>query len=374
MKKFLIMFALMVGIVSANAQTALQESKLTDNVSVGVNAGVATPLSFNKMFPLNTTVGIRIGKEFSPVFGVNIEGTTWLGSNDRQWFIDGFQTANAVERIRTSNRFDVPDENGVFHNTFRGINVGLNGTVNLTNLFLGYNGAPRSFELVTVTGLGWGHVFAPKSIGADKDNLTARTAIDFTFNLGKSKATSLYVEPAVLWNLNGNGFDGVQFNKNRAQLAISVGFVYRFKTSNGTHNFKKWDVGAILNENDVLKAKLDECEKRGPKVIEKIVKVPVDAATVRNGNDVWVVTFATGSSSLTKEAKYILNQVGDNIVVDVTATASPDGTAEFNQRLSERRAAVVADFLTNRGVKVNSFIGKGVNAETGRSAIVKPTK
>lgn len=79
MKKFLIMFALMLGMVSVNAQTALQESKLTDNISVGVNAGVSTPLSFNKVFPLNPTVGIRIGKEFSPVFGMNVEGTTWLG-------------------------------------------------------------------------------------------------------------------------------------------------------------------------------------------------------------------------------------------------------------------------------------------------------
>lgn len=363
MKKILFMFALIMGVVSANAQNAIQTTKFTDNVTVGVNAGVATPLSFNKMFPVSPIVGVRVGKDFTPVFGVNVEGTTWLGSNDKQLW------ANLPndERIRLSNRFDAQQ----YHNAFRGVNVGLNGTVNLTNLFLDYNGTPRNFELITVTGLGWGHVFVPSALGRDRDNLTAKTALDFTWNLGSKKATSIFVEPAVLWNLNGRGYDGIQFNKNRAQLAISVGFTYRFKTSNGTHNFKKWDVGALLDENDILKAKLDECENREPKVIEKIVKVPVDAATVRNGNDVWVVTFATGSSSLTNEAKYILNQVGDNIVVDVTATASPDGSAEFNQRLSERRAAVVADFLTNRGVKVNSFIGKGVNPETGRSAIVK---
>ena len=81
--------------------------------------------------------------------------------------------------------------------------------------------------------------------------------------------------------------------------------------------------------------------------------------------------FATASSSLTKEAEFVLNQIGNDIIVDVTATASPDGSAEFNQRLSEKRAAVVADYLTKRGVKVNSWAGKGVSVETGRSAIVK---
>lgn len=363
MKKFLIMFALMLGIVSANAQTALQESKLTDNVSVGVNAGVATPLSFNKMFPLNTTVGIRIGKQFNPVFGVNVEGTTWLGSNDRQWFTE---EVNGTRDL-ISNRFDVPDEKGVFRNTFRGINVGLNGTVNLTNLFLGYNGAPRSFELVTVTGLGWGHVFTPKTVSADKDNLTAKTALDFTFNLGKSKATSLYVEPAVLWNLNGDGFDGVQFNKNRAQLALSVGFVYHFKTSNGTHHFKSYDVGAMLNEIDRLNVEL-------AKKPTEVIKTVNNTTTVFAQKE-WVVQFAQGNSDLTDDAKEVLDRVPAGTKVNVVGIASPEGTDKFNARLSEMRAATVADYLKNRDVTVNSWIGKGVafGESTNRLAIVTVT-
>lgn len=373
MKKFLIMFALMLGMVSVNAQTALQESKLTDNISVGVNAGVSTPLSFNKVFPLNPTVGIRIGKEFSPVFGVNIEGTTWLGSNDRQWFIDGFKgQTDELSRIRESNRFDVPDFEGAFHNTFRGINVGVNGTVNLTNLFLGYNGAPRSFELVTVTGLGWGHVFAPSGnfpdgVKSDKDNLTAKIALDFTFNLGKSKATSFYVEPAVLWNLNGSGFDGVQFNKNRAQLALSVGFVYHFKTSNGTRHFKTYDVGAMVNEINRLN---EELAKKPTEVIK----------TVNNTNTVfaqkeWVVQFAQGKSDLTDDAKSVLDEVPTGTKVNVVGIASPEGTDEFNNKLSEMRAATVADYLKNRGVTISSWIGKGVafGESTNRLAIVTVT-
>lgn len=368
MKKFLIMFALMLGMVSVNAQTALQESKLTDNISVGVNAGVSTPLSFNKVFPLNPTVGIRIGKEFSPVFGMNVEGTTWLGSNDRQWFVDGFKgQTDEFSRIRVSNRFDVPDFEGAYHNTFRLINIGVNGTVNLTNLFLGYNGTPRSFELITVTGLGWGHIFAPSAIAPDRDFLSSKTALDFTFNLGKSKATSFYVEPAVLWNLNGSGFDGVQFNKNRAQLALSVGFVYHFKTSNGTHHFKTYDVGAMVNEINRLN---EELAKKPTEVIK----------TVNNTNTVfaqkeWVVQFAQGKSDLTDDAKSVLDNIPTGIKVNVVGIASPEGTDEFNNKLSEMRAATVADYLKNRGVAISSWIGKGValGESTNRLAIVTVT-
>jgi outer membrane protein OmpA-like peptidoglycan-associated protein len=67
---------------------------------------------------------------------------------------------------------------------------------------------------------------------------------------------------------------------------------------------------------------------------------------------------------------FILNQIGENSVVEITATASPEGAEKFNQKLSENRAKTVADFLNNRGIKVASAEGKGVDPEKGRTAIV----
>ena len=52
MKKFILMFALMLGILSANAQIATEKSNALDNISFGVTAGVSTPLDFNSMFPI----------------------------------------------------------------------------------------------------------------------------------------------------------------------------------------------------------------------------------------------------------------------------------------------------------------------------------
>ena len=49
-----------------------------------------------------------------------------------------------------------------------------------------------------------------------------------------------------------------------------------------------------------------------------------------------------------------------------------NGNPEFNQKISEERAAKVADYLTNQcGVKVNSWKGIGVDPLTGRAAVVK---
>lgn len=341
MKKFILMLALFSAVLGANAQIATQNANALDNISVGVTAGVSTPLDFNSVFPLNTNVGLKLQKDFTPEVGVQFEGLAILNDNH---FSD----------IKTM---------------VKATNVGVNGAFNLSNMFGEYMGTPRAFEVSAIVGLGWLHNW-----DTSVNNLTSKTGLDFAFNLGKKKAHSLVLTPAVYWNLTGNFPNHkVQFNKNHAQLAVNLTYVYHFKTSNGTHSFKTYDVGAMIGEIDRLSGALAECESREPKVIEKIVevKVPANTAAVVTNGEKWIVTFATASSTLTNEAKYILNQVGNDAIVDVVATASPDGSADFNQKLSEMRAARVKDYLVNRGVKVNSCEGKGVNPETGKTAIVK---
>ena len=340
MKKILLMLTLLFSVlVGVNAHVATENTKIFDNISIGVTAGVSTPMDLNSVFPLNTHIGLKVQKDFSTVFGLQAEGLAIL--NDKH-FSD-------------------------FKTMVKATNVGLNGVVNVSNLVLGYNGAPRVFEVNTVAGIGWLHAWDTYF-----NFLTAKTGLDLALNLGKKKAHSIVVTPAVYWNLNK--FGKVQFNKHGAQLALNVTYMYHFKTSNGTHSFKTYDVGAMNDEINFLRRSLDECNDKDPVVVERIVEKVVpspNAATVKSGNDLWIVTFATASSELTTEAKFILDQIGNDIIVDVTATASPDGPEKLNQVLSEKRAKNVADYLTTRGIKVNSWEGKGVNPKTGRSAIVK---
>lgn len=333
MKKFLFMIALFMGVVSANAQIATQNSYALDNIGIGATIGLSTPLN-GPMFPVNTFVGLKGTKDFTPYFGVQLEALATLGDNH---FAD----------LKTA---------------FKATHIGANAVFNVFNIFGGYNGTPRWFELNTVTGLGWLH-YADVS----RNYLDAKTGLDLVFNIGKKKAHSIVVTPAIYWNLTHAG--GIHFNSDEAQFAIAASYVYHFKTSNGTHHFKTWDIGALNDEINYLRGALDECQRKEPVVVEKIVD---NSTIIKTANDFWLVSFETAKSELSTEAKYILNQIGNDAIVDVIGTASEDGTPEFNQKISEERAAKVADYLTNqRGVKVNSWKGIGVDPLTGRAAVVK---
>ena len=328
---------MMVGFmtIGANAQIAIEESKVLDNTYVGLEVGGTSPLDFNSVFPTNPVAGIKFGKEFTPLLGFEVEGVAIF--NDNHW-----------TDVKTS---------------VKGTNLGVNGIVNLSNLIGGYNGEPRAFEFKTNTGLGWLHEW-----NTSGNALTAKTGLDLQINFGKTLAHSLVVTPAVYWNLNK--FGGIRFDKRAAQFGVSATYVYHFKTSNGTHHFKTYDVGAMESE---IKRLNEELSKKPKEVIKEVIKeVPAQRPTnvMRQlvPRNVFVF-FAQGSDELTDAAKTELDKVQGT--VEVTATASPEGTAEFNQELSENRAHRVADYLTAKGVKVESVKGLGVTGDdSGRVAIV----
>ena len=336
--------------IVVNAQTAVQTSKVLDNTYVGIGGGVATPLSFDGIFPLNQTATLRLGKLFTPIVGAEVEGTAWFGSH-----------------ADYAKRFD--GYNG--HNAFRGSYVGLNGLVNLTNLFWDYSGTPRNFELSAVAGAGWIHTFVPNHNDKYNNHLGAKTGLDFAFNLGDTKAHTITVSPAILWNLSvpGNKYGQLAFNKHGAQLYLGVGYTYHFKTSNGTHSFKVYDVGALNDEINRLNAELAKKPTQVEVVKEIVREVPVATNAVVTATNESVVYFAQNSDVLTNDAKTILNNVKGKVKID--AYASPEGTEEYNKELSQRRANVVAEYLRTKGVTVTEAVGHGVVGETSnRVAIV----
>lgn len=336
MKKFILMFALMISaFVGANAQTAIEKATIVDNTYAGINVGATTPLSFNSVFPLNTGVSVTLGKNWTPIFGTEVQSGILFNDN-------GFGTNNLP--------------------FVKAINTGVNTTINLTNLVLGYN-PNKVFELQTVTGLGWMHIYNKDGVSTyydgglvenDDDELTAKAGLRFNWNLGKTKAWSLNVEPAVLWNLTNGSGDRVRFNKNYAQLALSVGVAYKFKTSNGTHNFKVWNVGKM---NDEINSLREQLAKKPKEVVREVIKNELVSSQTK-----WVVFFDKNSYELSNDAKIILDGIAKGSNVDVVGHASSEGTVEYNQSLSERRANAVADYLSSRGVNVNKTTGEG---ETG---------
>lgn len=341
MKKFILTLVIaFMMIFTANAQIATENAKLFDNVYVGVEAGAATPLDFNSVFPVNGIAGLKLGKELTPVFGVEAEGQAFVNDNNV----------------------------GRWTNTFvKGTNVGINGTINLNNLLAGYNGAPRAIELKTNTGLGWLHYW-----NTSANDLTAKTGLDINFNFGKTKAHTFSITPAVYWNLTGNRAK-VQFNKQLAQLGVFIGYTYHFKTSNGTRHFKTYDVGVMIDEidrlNDELAKKPTEIE-----VIKYVDRVINNTTNNYTGVTDSYVFFAFDSDELDGRAKAELDKLGQNCIYRVDAYASNEGGAEYNMELSQRRADAVKAYLEERGCKVDKAKGHGIafGITTGRVAIVTP--
>lgn len=356
MKKFILMFALIIGaVVGVNAQTALQTQKLLDNTYVGASVGATTPMTFNSVFPLNTTASLTIGKNWSPIFGTEVQGGV----------------------IFNDNGFGVPNS----YTFVKGVNTSVNTTINLTNLLFGFE-PNKKFNVQTVTGLGWLHLYSSNAmfkdgtkVSKDDDELTAKTGLRFSYALDKTNKWSVNVEPSVLWNLtNGSkglrDKDAIEFNKNHAQLALSVGLTYNFKTTNGTHDFKLLDVGKLNGEINSLRSQLNAKPKE---VVREVVREKVVEKTVTQNT--WVIFFDKGSFELSDEAKSVLNTITKGTVVDVVGHASADGSEQFNQTLSENRAKSVSDFLTTRGAIVNKSTGEGeVGTPKNRVVIVTSTR
>ena len=347
MKKFFLIFAAAAFTASVSAQT-VTESKLTDNIYVGVNGGVATKTTQHSWLgDLCPNAGIRVGRYITPVLGVAVEGNAYFSNKP-------------YESIGTVVRF---------------VHTHALGTVNLSNLFGGYKGEPRCFEVSAVYGLGWRHIFGAGEKHICDNQMTSKAGVDFALNLGKAKAWQIYVEPAMVWALTGNQTtqefnNKAQYNIDRSMFQVNAGVIYKFKNSNGTHNFtiaqlrdqaeidglnsKINDLRNDLNGKDAqlaakdrqiadLQKALDECNKK-PKYVK-----PATATNLQP-----TVLFRQGKSVVDKAqyapieliAQYMKNHA--DAKVEIKGYASPEGPADLNQKLSEERAAAVKDILVKK--------------------------
>ena len=345
-KTFALLLISMMSYVGAYAQKAVSCAKPFDNIYVGVQGGANTNMALNTAFPLNGQAGIRIGKNLNTVLGLAIDGNVMF--NDKSRIINGVNEFASKTFATTAAAY-------------------LNLSVNWSNLFCGYNGEPRLFEVISYTGPGWAHIFGHPGGKAgilediDDDELVAKTALDFAFNLGKAKAWQVYVEPAVVWNLtNKTDADNVYFNKNHAYMQLSLGVNYKFKNSNGTHNFVQYNIGDLNNQINDLKNQL----AKKPKEVIREVTVH-DTVTVNGANaegDV-VAYFTNNSSELTAADKATLDAIPEGATVEIKGYADEYGPDELNMKLSKARAEKVKEYLEKKGYNVKSSEGFG---ETGK--------
>ena len=334
MKKFILIFVAMFTFATsmfAQEQTNYTgSSKFTDNVSVTVQGGVLT--SFDNFYSGHTAMApialVGVDKYVNPWFGVGVEARTLIG------------TGNGSYNTKT---------------VFDWVNLSGYAKFNVLNMF-NYNGERRTFEPVVYTGLGWGHSTAC----LHTNQATYRTGVELNLNLGKEKAWGIVLNPSVVWG----GMTDYKLNKHNGSFEVTAGVVYHFKTSNGTRTFAKPRLYS-QSEIDALNARINELNSR-PAAVKEVIK---NTSVTNVVESTYIVTFAKSKSYLTDEAKKNLDKITGTVVIE--ASASPEGTTKFNQKLSEDRANAVKSYLESRGVKVTKATGLGVvGNESNRIAIV----
>lgn len=344
-------------ITSVSAQTAIETSKCCDNWSLGLKGGAVTPMHHAAFFgDMRGVVGIELQKNITPVWGMGIEG---------QW------------SVNTSGWSRFPHSATVFDHQL----LGTYTTFNLMNAFGGYTATPRVFEINLEAGVGWLHAFQTDHKNFMETNGAAslnswytKFGPDFNFNLGKNRAWTISIKPAFVYNMNFPGSTG--YNINHGYFEIMAGVTYHFKNSNGTHSFKKINVGDYLDEIAMLKEENYALRNREPEVVEKVVEVEkvvvneVENPVTYIGNAIgFDINSAYVAPTDYASLENIANWMKENpeAIVNVVGYADKDtGTADYNMTLSKMRSEAVKKILVdNFGINANrlNIVPMGSNTQ-----------
>ncbi len=359
MKKSLLLLAGVLGISSLNAQTTDEEQyvKFRDNWSIGINGGIVTPLTHSAFFKnARATMGIDLNKQLSPIYGLTLEN---------MWSINTFES-NAA---------------------FDASNLMLLHRVNLNNVFSRYKGKPSLFEVEALAGFGWLHVndaYYTEEGEKDGNWISSKAGLNFNFNIGEKKAWTIAVKPAITWTMTQFDADNINFDANQAAWEITAGVVYHFKNSSGKHYYTNGcnhaeqiaALNATISSMEAEAAGKDRALQNAQETISDLQKElsdcknkKVEPAKQIVAENEYVVIFRQSSSkvdalqmpNIDRLASYL--KKNSNAKVSISGYASPEGNAEFNQKLSEKRAEAVKKILVDKyGISADRIetAGKGV--------------
>ena len=380
MKKILLAAVATVSLMSAQAQKAYQPVSFLDNWSVGLDGGVTTPLAKGHAFfgDMRGAFGLHVQKQVSPVVAVGVEGLA--GVNTSSWNKALFEDTFADYVLPGKSKTAIDNMYVCAYASF-----------NLMNLFGGYNGKARLFEIELVGGAGWGHEFFnkmalfPMSIDAkDQNYFVTKAGLNFNFNVAENWTISL--KPSVSFNMTGTEYNALNVDQtsaaySRAKAAFNcvAGVTYNFGPGflladtknqgeidalNAQINQLRADIAACAATvaateatNAALAAELEACKNRKPEVIEKVSN---------NLQSVRYIFYKIGSSTITADqqpnvemvASYLKNHKGSKVVIK--GYASQDGNLEFNKKLAAARAESVKTALIKKyGIAADRIQAEG---------------
>ena len=322
-----------------NAQT-FESSRFIDNTYFRVEGG-ATALTHpgchsydNFGHTIQGVIGAEVGKWITPKFGVAFEGD--------------FGIRNGSE----AGKFNDEDK----AHSFNYINVTGLTKFNVSNIFAGWN-PNRKVEFVLATGPMWIHGFPDWGYVND---FGVKFKAEVNYNV--TERWQLNLIPEFNYNLTGadeSAGEHPKFDVCNSWYGLKVGVTYKIgkQFTECPYKYTQADV-------DKLNAEINDLRARQPETVTKVVTKEVTVKTVYQ--PVYVVAFDFSKAELDQAGRDVLDAIPTDAVVDVQGEASYPGAKKFNQKLSERRASVVTEYLTNRGIKVSNCNGIG---ETGHQIV-----
>ena len=354
MKKIFLSVMFTGAAVAANAQKvkvqrvkAINYAHTLDNWQVGVNVGGYTPTAGYPFFKSTRfNFGAEISKQISTGFRFGIDATAYINDNS-----NGYRNPLTIDYT----------------------NVSILANFNLNNIFGGYKGAPRKFEVEAFAGIGWLHFFY-QGRSNDLNEMSVKYGANFWFNLGESRAWAIKFSPSILYLID-QGLPQQQANGLNSKFPYAqanLGLVYRFKGSNGKHYFTLYepsvhapvveDNSAVVEDNS---AALSQKERELEDAINRINQLESELETVKEKQQVEtaaqakkplesIISFKQGRSivedsqlpNVERIATYLREYPNSRVVIK--GFASPEGSVEANERIAKARAEAVKAILVKQ--------------------------
>ena len=338
-----------VAMFTMNAQT-FESSRFIDNTYFRVEGG-ATALTHPGCLgyedfghTIQGVIGAEVGKWITPKFGVAFEGDFGIRNGSE------YGKFNDEDKAQRFNYITV---------------TGLT-KFNVSNIFAGWN-PNRKFEFVLATGPMWIHGFPGKNY---ENDFGVKFKAEVNYNA--TERLQLNLIPEFNYNLTGcysyGTYEHPRFDSRNSWYGLKVGVTYKIgkQFTECPYKYTQADVDKLNAEINDLRARQPETVT---KVVEKVVTKEVAVKTVYQ--PVYVVAFDFAKDKLDQAGRDVLDAIPADAVVDVQGEASYPGAKKFNQKLSERRASVVTEYLTKRGVKVANSNGVGATGHQIVTVVVK---
>lgn len=347
MKKLI--FASVAGLMlcsSIMAQERLfEKSKFKDNWYIQLQGGASynisearSEASFGDL--ITPTVALSLGKSFTPVFGVRLQGSGWQAKSQYMWKDDTYK--------------------------FKYIQGTVDAMFNLTNVFLPYRN-DRMFNLKGFVGLSGVHTMHKNSVDLDGEGtrldkanmIVPRIGLQTDFMVNNNLSLNLEVSA----NLLEDRFNGVEHAKPYdGMITAMAGITYHFNKRGFTF-VDAYDPHALDNANAQLNKLRQDLSAKDGKISNLETELAKKPTTIIKEKEVGVeevlmnavVVFKIGKSDLQDNqeinifnaAKFFQENPGYNCTITGYAD-NATGNATINQKLSERRAEAVAKVMIEK--------------------------